>query len=129
MCAVLSSAWNIFICISRDKYEAAQDSPIFEVPSLPRLTSEHLAKLMKATATLLGLPADKVSAHSLRYGGATMLAAAGFPEYVIANYGGWAEGSQSLRRYSRPTTEMITKVSEQPHVRAVQRTLQLGMNS
>jgi len=42
-----------------------------------------------------------------------MLAAAGFPEYVIANYGGWAEGSQSLvRRYTRPTTEMITKVSE-----------------
>ena len=101
-----------FIRISRDKYEAAQDSPIFEVPSLPRLTSEHLAKLMKATATLLGLPADKVSAHSLRYGGATMLAAAGFPEYVIANYGGWAEGSQSLRRYTRPTTAMITKVSE-----------------
>ena len=60
---------------------------------------------------LLGLPCDKVSAHSLRYGGATTLAAAGFPEYIIAFYGGWSQGSSAMRRYIKPSNDIVKKVS------------------
>ena len=70
---------------------------------------------MKATVTAMGLPADRVSTHSLRYGGATMLASGGYPEYIIAMYGGWAEGSTSLRRYTRLTSAVIGDVSRSPH--------------
>ncbi len=44
----------------------------------------------------------KPTSHSLRYGGATMMAAAGFPQYIIAIYGGWTENSTSLRIYTKP---------------------------
>jgi len=94
----------------------ASDS-LFDCPHLPRVTADSLARIMKATVTLLGLPADRVSTHSLRYGGATMLAAGGFPEYIIAMYGGWAEGSESLRRYTRPSFQLIQSVSK--HMQAM----------
>ena len=32
---------------------------------------------------------------------------------MIAQYGGWAEGSESLRIYTRPTKLMIDRVSKQ----------------
>ena len=47
-----------------------------------------------------------------------MLAAGGYPEYIIAMYGGWAEGSTSLRRYTRPTSAVIGDVSR--HMLAMQ---------
>ena len=74
---------------------------------------------MKETVTAMGLPAAKVSTHSLRYGGATMLAAGGYPEYIIAMYGGWAAGSASLRRYTRPSLSVVGDVSR--HMQAMQR--------
>jgi hypothetical protein len=90
---------------------------LFDCPCLPRVSSNFLSSVMKAAVTLLGLPADRVSTHSLRYGGATMLAAGGFPEYIIAMYGGWKEGSESLRRYTRPSIELIRSVSK--HMQAM----------
>ena len=68
---------------------------------------------MAATALSMGFPADalKPTSHSLRYGGATMMAAAGFPQYVIAHYGGWVEGSSSLKIYARPSEKMLQAVS------------------
>jgi len=53
----------------------------------------------------------RATSHSLRYGGATMLAAAGFPHYVIAIYGGWSPDSKTLRFYTKPSNEMIKLVS------------------
>ena len=50
--------------------------------------------------------------HSLRYGGATMMAAAGFPQYLIAHYGGWRADSEALRRYIVPSDESIARVSK-----------------
>ena len=47
-----------------------------------------------------------------------MLAARGFPEYIIAMYGGWAEGSLSMRRYTRPSHRVISEVSR--HMRDMQ---------
>ena len=86
---------------------------MWNVPGLPPLTSDTVATLMKATCTLDGLPADKISAHSLRYGGATTLAAAGYSEYIIAFYGGWAEGSKAMKRYICPSNVISRTVSHQ----------------
>ncbi len=66
---------------------------------------------MRATCKAVGLPDDKVSAHSLRYGGATTLAAAGLPEYIIAFYGGWEPNSSAMRRYVKPSNEVSKQVS------------------
>jgi len=93
---------------------------LFSIPGLPVLTSNVLSRVMKETVTAMGLPAARVSTHSLRYSGATMLAAGGYPEYIIAMYGGWAEGSTSLRRYTKPTMATVGDVSR--HML----TLQLG---
>jgi len=103
-----------YFSMSRDAGALVTDS-LFDVPGLPRLTSVTLAKVMKATVTALGLSPQRVSTHSLRYGGATALAAAGFPEYVIAMYGGWKEGSRSLRRYIRPSIDIVNSVSAHMH--------------
>ena len=98
---------------------AKPSDSLFSVPGLPVLTSNVLSRVMKETVTAMGLPAAKVSTHSLRYGGATMLAAGGYPEYIIAMYGGWAPGSTSLRRYTRPSLSVVGDVSR--HMQAMQR--------
>jgi len=97
---------------------AKPDDSLFAVPGLPTLSANVLSRVMKATVSSMGLPANRISTHSLRYGGATMLAAGGFPEYIIAMYGGWAEGSTSLRRYTRPSMGVICEVSR--HMQAMQ---------
>ena len=68
---------------------------------------------MQMTIDDLHIPGmqKQVTSHSLRYGGATMLAAAGFPHYVIAIYGGWAEDSKTLRVYTKVSEQMISVVS------------------
>ena len=40
-----------------------------------------------------------------------MLAGAGFPQYLIAHYGGWTTDSQALKRYVVPSEESIQRVS------------------
>ena len=65
---------------------------------------------MPHSCDLVGLPSNKVSAHSLRYGGATTLAAA---DYIIAFYGGWSEGSKAMKRYIRPSNSISKSVSHQ----------------
>ena len=40
------------------------------------------------------------------------MAAAGFHDYVIAYYGGWTPDSKAMRRYIRPTNEMVQAVSK-----------------
>ena len=102
-----------YIGASRDLYGATQEDMLFYVPSLPKYTTDVFTAFMKATCTLIGIPAERISAHSVRYGGATTLAAAGFPDYVIAYYGGWTPDSTAMRRYIRPTNDMVRMVSKQ----------------
>ena len=102
-----------YFLFSRDRFGARQDDILFDVPGLPPLTSAVLTYLMREVCRLLGLPHTKVSAHSLRYGGATTLAAAGFPEYIIAFYGGWSPNSRAMRTYIKPTNDVIRRVSLQ----------------
>jgi hypothetical protein len=78
----------------------------------PIITDSQVAKAMKDTVTYLGWKDDKVSAHSLRYGGATMLAAAGLPQYIIEYFGGWAQDSQALSKlYAKLGSEAVGRVS------------------
>ena len=100
-----------YIIMSRDVFGARDCDPLFHVPGLPRYTTESLTAFMRATCHLIGLPATRISAHSLRYGGATTMAAAGFHEYVIAYYGGWAPDSRSMRKYIKPSNAMVETVS------------------
>jgi hypothetical protein len=44
---------------------------------------------IKKVATAVGADATRYSCHSMRVGGATVLAAAHFPDYVIQNMGRW----------------------------------------
>ena len=101
-----------YILLSRDLFGAQAAHILFDIPTLSSLSSEIVTALMRRTCELLGLPCDKISAHSLRYGGATTLAAAGFPEYVIAFYGGWAQGSRAMRTYIKPTDDIVKRVSQ-----------------
>ena len=87
---------------------------LFSVTSRTFLTSDDLAAVIKATVLHCGLPPERYSPHSLRYGGATMLASAGIPLYLIEYHGGWAPNSRSLRIYlqigSEVTERQITDV-------------------
>ena len=108
-----------YIASSRDLYHAAHNDPLFHIPGFATLTTGCITTLMRTTCRLLGLPDDKISAHSLRYGGATTLAAAGFPEYIIAFYGGWAPNSSAMRTYIQVTPDTVKKVSHHmSHVQA-----------
>ena len=52
--------------------------------------------------------------HSLRHGGATELAAAGFPQYIISTFGGLRAKFSSIAQYTRlsgvPTNSSLTCV-------------------
>jgi integrase len=66
---------------------------------------------MRAIVKFTGLRDDMISAHSLRYCGATMLAAAGFPSYIIAYFGGWTEDSKTIRTYAQVGSQAVERVS------------------
>ena len=97
---------------TRDVYGAGEELGIYEVPSFKDLTKQELERVMQDTVTASGITnARNLTSHCLRYGGATMLAAAGFPHYLIAYYGGWSPDSGSLKLYTRPSDEMHKIVS------------------
>jgi hypothetical protein len=101
-----------YVQLTRDLYGAEENDLLFDIPGFPQFTTETLTYAMQATCHAVGLPWERCSAHSLRYGGATTLAAAGFPDFVIAFYGGWSPTSTVFRRYIRPSDQVIKKVSQ-----------------
>ena len=72
---------------------------------------DMISQVMKWGTKQLGLNPNKISAHSLRYGGATMLAAAGLPQYIIAWYGGWTADSTVMRLYATLGNDAISLVT------------------
>ena len=68
-----------YISITRDIYQTGEHTRLFDITSFPAFTAITLVHLMRATCGQIGVPADKVSAHSLRYGWATTMSQAGFP--------------------------------------------------
>jgi len=99
---------------TRDEYGATEDNTLYEVPGLASFKLNDLHCVMATTAQRMGLHKDASTptSHSLRYGGATMMAAAGFPQYLIAQYGGWSEKSSSLKIYTKASAAMIQQVSK-----------------
>lgn len=104
-----------WIATTRDIYGATEEQELYELPGLPAVSIKDLHEIMTSTVleTTNGRKIPrKATSHSLRYGGATMLAQAGFPQYLIAHYGGWTADSEALKRYVVPSEESIKKVSE-----------------
>ena len=95
----------------RDSLGARETDGLFCVGTVPIVTDNDVAAAMKKIVVHLGWSASKISAHSLRYGGATMLAAAGLPQYVIEYFGGWAEGSKSAKFYMQVSGRSVADVS------------------
>ena len=86
---------------SRDRYHRKQTDYIFKCEEKNEtITSNIVTVIMKWGTRRLGLNDNKVSAHSLRYAGATMLAAAAF---IISSLG-MAVGQriQKLLNYMQP---------------------------
>jgi hypothetical protein len=103
-----------WIADTRDNFGAREDDGLYEVPSYGTLSVETLQQVMQWTVDDLypeGEKPKRVTSHSLRYGGATMMAAAGFPHYIIAIYGGWSVDSKSLKGYTKPSAQMTKLVS------------------
>jgi len=100
-----------WVATLRDQFGLADDRYLFSLPGESDLTSEKLATAMKQCCVRMGIKSELVSCHSLRFGGATMLAASGLPYYIIAYYGGWSENSQTLPLYTQPGREAASKVS------------------
>lgn len=97
---------------SRDIYSLDQDSYVLALDvKNSKVDDKLITSVMKFGAISLGLNPDKVSAHSLRYGGATMLAAAGLPQYLIAWYGGWSSDSTTMRLYANLGQDAVNMVS------------------
>jgi hypothetical protein len=99
---------------TRDKFYALPTDHIYHVPNVACMKVQDVVDEMKRVTTKLGVPIDsknKTSSHSLRYGGATMMAAAGFPQYLVAQYGGWSETSDSLKLYTKLPLPIVNQVS------------------
>ena len=80
----------------------ARGKPFFHIPSLLwSLTPAHYNQRLRVVAVKHGLDPDRVHSHSVRIGGATVLAAAQVPDYVIMAMGGWA--SAVYLQYVRPS--------------------------
>ena len=117
-----------WIASTRDQYELNESAPVWQITNYPELTGDVLSEVMKSTCDLIGLPRSQVSSHSLRYGGATELAAAGFPQYIIATYGGWTENSKAMHIYTRLSTSTNELVSKHMARAGQHRTVQAVVN-
>lgn len=104
------------------KRGASPSDLFYDCAGLPPYCIKTLHIIMELTVQSLGVNGYgmKATSHSLRYGGATMMAAAGFPQYLIAHYGGWTVGSKSLNRYARPSEDSISLVSRHMSSQALQ---------
>ena len=83
----------------------ARGKPFFYIPSLFwSLSPAHYNLRLRAVAEKHGLDPDQVDSHSVRIGGAAVLAAAQVPDYVIMAMGGWA--SAVYLQYVRPSVQI-----------------------
>ena len=77
----------------------AGEGPLFQFPRGDPLTPRHFAQAIRSALTARGMPADRVSGHSLRIGAATAAARSGKGEEAIRALGRWK--SNSYKRYIR----------------------------
>jgi integrase len=97
--------------IEMQSHGSLEDSHIFEREGITIIDDITISATMKAIAQSVGLGSNLISTHSLRYGGATLLAAAGIPAYAITYFGGWSDNSPMLRTYAQLGGQMANDVS------------------
>ena len=100
--------WAIF---ARDSLGAVGDKFVFEVHGTSLISANRLVHTLRATAYFLGIRNVAISLHSLRYGGATLLATAGLPQYIIEHFGGWSPNSKSPQTYVQLGGQSVATVS------------------
>ena len=100
-----------FVASTRDLWGVKEDDGVFVWPDGSDVTVDKVAGVMKAVAETLECDPKKVSAHSLRYGGASLLASFGLPQYLIEYFGGWKKGSKTMPLYARPDSQSLGLVS------------------
>jgi hypothetical protein len=100
-----------FVAFTRDSWSIGVDRSLFVWPDGSDFTADEMAGEMKSVAVLLGCDASKVSAHSLRFGGASLLASFGLPQYIIEYFGGWAKDSKTLPLYAQPDSSALAIAS------------------
>jgi hypothetical protein len=86
-----------WIAMTRDEYGTRVEDELYAAPGSEKVTAYRLHQIMRdAVRAYAGdVSIGRIAtSHSLRYGGATMMAAAGFPQYLIAHYGGWTADSK-----------------------------------
>ena len=76
------------------------------------LTYDELYYRIKEFAFALGLPADRVSTHSLRHGGSTLLQDLGMPVSSIMRKGNWR--SSAVRRYLHQSATELAVLEHSP---------------
>ena len=99
--------WAIF---SRDILQQ-KDNFIFFIDGKSIVNTTDLVSVLRKIGAHLGIKTHAISLHSLRYGGATLLAMAGLPQYLIEHYGGWSPDSGSLRVYVQMGGASVQAVS------------------
>jgi hypothetical protein len=78
----------------------------FYIPGLKwTLKPRYFNLCLKQLAVLYNLDPARISSHSLRIGGASALAAAGVPDYLIMDMGRWR--SLTFLTYVRRSTQMF----------------------
>jgi Phage integrase family len=101
-----------YVAYTRVKWKRGEGDYLFVNQDGSPLYSTSVGSCMKDIALYLGMEASKISLHSLRYGGASLLASFGLPQYIIAYYGGWKDDSEALRLYARPSAGSMALVSD-----------------
>ena len=85
--------------------------PFFFLPTaMWTLRPAYLTAELKSLASLFGLDPSRTRPHSIRIGGASALAAAGLPDYVIKEMGGWK--SLAFLLYIRATAQTFSTAQE-----------------
>jgi hypothetical protein len=85
------------------------DQPFFSCGSY-RLTPAALNKWLADVAKVNGLDPSRISSHSLRIGGASALAAANVPDYLIQRMGRW--NSLAFLQYVRLASSAFSTASD-----------------
>jgi hypothetical protein len=85
------------------------DQPLFQLSSGKAVSNTQVTGALRAAAISRGLDPLRYATHSLRRGGATAMAAAGFPTEVIRRWGRWL--SDTWKRYVFGTAEELSGLS------------------
>jgi hypothetical protein len=91
------------------------DEPSFNFgPGRPLRRSEFISAI-RSTLTIAGL-ADGIHGHSFRIGGATILAAAGYPDHVIKFAGRWTSDAYLtyIRRQQQFLPQTVAAIAKLP---------------